>query len=48
MNGYECGIFVCMYADYIANGWPLVFYQLHINCCRELAAVQNRFYGLKL
>ena len=34
-NGNDCGIFVCMFADYIANGWPLIFNQSHINTCRE-------------
>jgi hypothetical protein len=24
-----------MYADYISNGWPLVFNQSHINMCRQ-------------
>ncbi len=38
-NGYDCGVFVCMYADYISNGWPLVFNQTHINMCRERIAL---------
>jgi len=43
-NFYDCGVFVCMYADYIANGWPLIFNQTHINRCREriaLGCMQN-------
>ena len=32
-NFYDCDVFVCMYADYIANGWPLIFNQTHINRC---------------
>ena len=38
-NGYDCGVFVCMYADYISNGWPLVFNQTHIKLCRERIAL---------
>ena len=38
-NGNDCGIFVCMFADYIANGWPLIFNQSHINTCRERIAL---------
>ena len=38
-NAYDCGVFVCMYADYIANGWPLVFNQSHMNHCRERIAL---------
>ena len=38
-NGNDCGVFVCMYADYISNGWPLVFNQSHINQCRERIAL---------
>ena len=43
-NGFDCGVFVCMYADYISNGWPLVFNQSHINsCCKRitLGILQN-------
>ena len=28
-----------MYADYISNGWPLLFNQSHINSCRERIAL---------
>ena len=38
-NGSDCGVFVCMYADYISNGWPLLFNQSHINSCRERIAL---------
>jgi hypothetical protein len=38
-NGYDCGVFVCMYADYITNGWPLIFDQAYINRCRERIAL---------
>ena len=27
MNGCDCGVFMCKYADYIAMGCPLTFHQ---------------------
>jgi hypothetical protein len=43
-NTYDCGVYVCMFADFIANGWPLVFNQNHINRCRiriTIGCMQN-------
>ena len=38
--GYDCGVFVCRYADFIANDHPLVFRQEHMNAAREKIAVE--------
>lgn len=34
MNGYDCGVFMCKYADYIATGCPLSFGQSDIEYFR--------------
>ena len=39
-NTYDCGVFLCMFADFIMNDMPLVFSQEHINKCRERIAYQ--------
>jgi sentrin-specific protease 1 len=37
--GYDCGVFTCMFADFLAKDCPLVFNQSHITQCREHIAV---------
>ena len=33
-NDYDCGVFVCMTADFLSNGWSLIYTQAHIkHCC---------------
>ena len=27
-NGFDCGVFVCMYAEYVTRGAPLTFSQV--------------------
>ena len=38
-NGYDCGVFTCMFADFISKDCPLVFTQDHVNQCRERIAL---------
>ena len=38
-QGHDCGAFVCMYADFIANDYPLVFTQSNISDSRDMIAV---------
>jgi sentrin-specific protease 1 len=33
--GYDCGVFTCMFADFLSKDCPLVFAQEHITQCRE-------------
>ena len=33
--GYDCGVFLCMYADSISNDYPIIFTQNEIDVCRE-------------
>ena len=37
--GYDCGVFTCMFADFLSKDTPLVFTQEHINQCRERIAL---------
>ena len=37
--GYDCGVFLCMYADFISNDYPIIFTQEEIETCRERIAV---------
>eukprot|EP00956_Cyclotella_meneghiniana_P000265 scaffold323_cov91-Cyclotella_meneghiniana.AAC.11 len=39
LNGYDCGVFTCMFSDFISNDCPLVFNQKHVNQCRERIAL---------
>lgn len=39
MNGYDCGVFTCMFGDYLSLDRPLSFNQNHINQCRERIAL---------
>ena len=38
-NGYDCGVFACMYADFISQDLPLKFSQDQITECRERIAL---------
>jgi len=38
-NGYDCGVFTCMFADFLSKDTALVFNQDHINQCRERIAL---------
>ncbi len=33
-NGYDCGVFTCMTADFLSMGWPLIYNQDHVAHCR--------------
>ena len=34
-NGYDCGVFVCMYADYVLDNLPFSFSQANIPMLRR-------------
>mmetsp|Transcript_22688 Transcript_22688/g.53712 ORF Transcript_22688/g.53712 Transcript_22688/m.53712 type:complete len:673 (-) Transcript_22688:1562-3580(-) len=38
-NGYDCGVFTCMFADFVSKDCPLIFNQDHINQCRHRIAL---------
>jgi len=38
-NGFDCGVFTCMFADFLSNDCPLLFSQEHITQCRERIAL---------
>lgn len=38
-NGFDCGVFTCMYADFLSMGYPLTFNQEHITKCRQRIAL---------
>ena len=38
-NGYDCGVFTCMFADFLSKDCPLVFGQDHVNQCRNRIAL---------
>jgi Ulp1 family protease len=38
-NGFDCGVFTCMFADFLSMGYPLSFTQEHITQCRERIAL---------
>ncbi len=38
-NGFDCGVFTCMLADFLSLGYPLLFKQEHITQCRERIAL---------
>ena len=38
-NGFDCGVFTCMYADFLSMGYPLTFNQEHIAKCRQRIAL---------
>ena len=39
LNGYDCGVFLCMFADFLSKGCPLLFDQTMITQCRERIAL---------
>ena len=39
LNGYDCGVFVCMFSAFITRGLPLTFQQEHVNKCRKYIAL---------
>ena len=39
LNGYDCGVFTCMFADFLSTGSPFVFGQDHVTHCRERIAL---------
>mmetsp|Transcript_24512 Transcript_24512/g.57602 ORF Transcript_24512/g.57602 Transcript_24512/m.57602 type:complete len:599 (+) Transcript_24512:101-1897(+) len=38
-NGHDCGVFTCMFADFLSKDTDLVFSQDHIDQCRERIAL---------
>ena len=38
-NGFDCGVFTCMFADFLSSNRPLTFNQQHITQCRERIAL---------
>jgi sentrin-specific protease 1 len=38
-SGYDCGVFTCMFADFISANRPLDFSQEHIPHCRKVIAL---------
>eukprot|EP00985_Skeletonema_marinoi_P010203 scaffold4809_cov131-Skeletonema_marinoi.AAC.1 len=38
-DSYNCGVFVCMFADFLSQNLPLVMDMSHISKCRELIAL---------
>ena len=39
LNGFDCGVFTCMFADFLSCDRPLSFSQNHITQCRERIAL---------
>jgi sentrin-specific protease 1 len=37
--GFDCGVFTCMFADFLSKDCPLVFGQSHVTQCRERIAL---------
>ena len=37
--GFDCGVFTCMFADFVSNDCPLLFNQDHIDQCRDRIAL---------
>ena len=38
-NGFDCGVFTCMFADFLSKDCPLVFGQGHVDQCRNRIAL---------
>jgi len=38
-NGYDCGVFTCMFADYLSRDMPLTFNQANVTECRQRIAL---------
>ncbi|KAL3762313.1 hypothetical protein ACHAW5_006313 [Stephanodiscus triporus] len=43
-NGYDCGVFTCMFADFISKDCQLLFNQDHIDQCRQRIALSIMNY----
>lgn len=39
LNGFDCGVFTCMFADFLSRDMPLIFSQEHVTECRERIAL---------
>ena len=39
LNGYDCGVFTCMFLDFCSTNNPLLFDQSHVTQCRERIAL---------
>lgn len=37
--GYDCGVFTCMFADFLSKDCPLMFTQHHVDQCRQRIAL---------
>ena len=37
--GYDCGVFTCMFGDFVTKDCEPVFQQEHINQCRDRIAL---------
>ena len=35
LTGFDCGVFVCMYADLMSSDYPLFLTEEDMNACRE-------------
>jgi len=38
-NCYDCGVFTCMFCDFLSKDCPLVFGQDHVTQCRQRIAL---------
>ena len=38
-NGFDCGVFTCMFADFLSRDLPLTFTQADVTKCRERIAL---------
>jgi sentrin-specific protease 1 len=38
-KGYDCGVFTCMFADFLSKDDALLFGQQHVTQCRERIAL---------
>ena len=39
LSGYDCGVFTCMFADFLSKDCPLLFTQHHVDQCRQRIAL---------
>ena len=44
-NGDDCGVFTCMFMDYLSVDYPLIFEQAHITQCRQRIALSIEWRG---
>ena len=38
-NTWDCGVYVCMFAEFLTLDFPIMFTQREIGACRELIAI---------